>query len=88
MMADQIRESIRRRAARALPQLEILSCFPQNNNSLFVLHLRDPFSQAELLLPVSTCWVEECQLQGDCTRLDRAFDMATRILDFMPPAKK
>ena len=56
---DQVKEFIRRRAARALPQFEILACFPQGNDSLFFLHLRDPSSQAELLLPVSGLWVQD-----------------------------
>ncbi len=47
---DQVKEIIRRRAACALPQLEILACFPQGNDSLYFLHLRDPSSQSELLL--------------------------------------
>ncbi len=83
---DQIKEIIRRRAARALPQLEILACFPQGNDSLFSLHLRDPSSQAELLLPVSGLWAQECELLGDFCRLDRAFDLAAKILDFKPPS--
>lgn len=83
---DQVKEFIRRRAARALPQFEILACFPQGNDSLFSLHLRDPSSQAELLLPVSGLWVQDCQLRGDSYDLDRAFDMAAKILDFKPPS--
>ncbi len=83
---DQVKEFIHRRAARALPQLEILACFPQGNDSLYFLHLRDPSSQSELLLPVSGLWAQDCQLRGDSSRLDRAFDMAAKILDFKPPS--
>ncbi len=83
---DQVKEFIRRRAARALPQLGILACFAQGNDSLFFLHLRDPSSQAELLLPVSGLWVQDCQLRGDSSGLDRTFDLAAKILDFKPPS--
>ena len=86
MTQDQVKEFIRRRATRALPQLEILACFPQSNDSLFFLHLRDPFSQAELLLPVIGLWVQDCQLRGDSSGLERAFDLAAKILDFKPPS--
>ncbi len=83
---DQVKEFIHRRAARALPQLEILACFPQGNDSLFFLHLRDPSSKSELLLPVSGLWVQDCLLRGDFSRLDCAFDLAAKILDFKPPS--
>ncbi len=83
---DEIRKFILRRAARALQQLEILACFPQSNDSLYFLHLRDPSSQSVLLLPVSGLWVQDCQLGGDSYGLDRAFDMAAKILDFKPPS--
>ncbi len=86
MTQDQVKELIRRCAARALPQLEILACFPQRNDSLYFLHLRDPSSQAELLLPVGGLWTQDCQLRGDSYGLDRAFDLAAKILDFKPPS--
>ena len=88
MTQDQVKELIRRRATRALPRLEILACFPQGTDSLYFLHLRDPSSQAELLLPVSGLWVQDCQLRGDSSGLDRAFDLAAKILDFKPPSAR
>lgn len=84
---DEVCEFIRRRAAGALPQLEVLACHPQERDSFCYLHLRDPFSKAELLLPVSGLWVEECRVGGDCSRLDRAFESAAEILDFKPPSE-
>ncbi len=83
---DQVREFILQRAVGALPQVEVLACHPQERESFFYLHLRDPFSKADLLLPVSGLWVEECQTGGDCSRLNRAFESAAEILDFKPPS--
>ena len=86
MRQEEVVEFILQRSARALPQLKILCCFPRGGDSLFFLHLRDPISLAELLLPISETWVQECRLQGDSSRLDRAFDLAAKILDFQPPS--
>ncbi len=80
---SEIRDFICQQAARDLPQLEVLECSPANEE-FFYLHLRDPFSQASLLLPIANQWVEECKLNCDPSvcNLARAFDQASRILDF------
>ena len=83
MSQDEIRGFICQGATRDLPQLEVLECSPANEK-FFYLHLRDPFSQASLVLPIANQWVEECKLNCDpsvCS-LARAFDQASRILDF------
>ncbi len=86
MRQEEVVEFILQRSARVLPQLKTLCCYPQGGDSLFFLHLCDPISLAELLLPISETWVQECRLQGDSSRLDRAFDLAAKILDFQPPS--
>lgn len=87
MTQDGIRESVRQRAARALPQLEVLGCYSANAK-FFYLHLQDLFSEASLLLPIAVQWIEEYRLGCDASIccLDRAFERAARILDFHPPA--
>lgn len=76
---------VREQAARVLPRLEILACHYRVGDRLFSLHLRDPVSQAELLLPISERWVRECQGNGDSTHLERALGTAARILDLKSP---
>ena len=83
MSQDEIRDFICQRATRDLPQLEVLECSPVNEE-FFYLYLRDPFSQASLVLPIANQWAEECKLNCNpsvCS-LARAFDQASKILDF------
>lgn len=82
---DEVVEFVRQRAARALPQLEIVACHYRISDRLFSLHLRDAVSKAELLLPISERWVRDCRVDADCTQMDRAFHFASRILDLKPP---
>ncbi len=84
MRQDRVVEFILRRSAHALRHLAILGCFLGGNNSLYFLHPRDPISQAELLLPISTLWVQECRLRGYSHRFNRALETAAKILDFNP----
>ncbi|MFQ5817017.1 MAG: PilZ domain-containing protein [Terriglobia bacterium] len=82
---DQVKEFLRQRAARALPQVEILDCFYRVGDRLFSLHLRDAASKAELLLPISERWVQECQQDGDSLHIDRALDSAASFFGFIQP---
>ena len=83
-MPDEFDEFIRQRSTRSLPHLEILNCFSGSSDSFYFLHLRDSISQAELLFPISTLWVQECRLRRYSRNLDRARKTAARILDFRP----
>lgn len=82
---DDAIQFIRQRVTRTLPQLQVVDCRYRAGDKLFSLHLREPNSHAELLLPVSAQWVHECQVNNDCTQIDRAFGSASRILDLTPP---
>lgn len=84
---DEAVAFVRQRAAQLLPQLEIVGCHFRVSDRLFSLHLRDSASKAELLLPVSERWVRECQVNGDCSHMDRALQSASRILDLKPPTQ-
>jgi len=77
---DGVKQFVQQRARQLLPQLEVQGCFYRVVDRRFSLHLRDPVSQAELLLPLSEQWVQACQVEGDCSRLDRALESAARIL--------
>ncbi|MFQ5777260.1 MAG: PilZ domain-containing protein [Terriglobia bacterium] len=81
---EAAKEFLRDRAARALPQVEILGCYYRVVDRLFSLHLRAPFNQVELLLPLCESWVHESQQGGDSSHLDRALGSAARILDLSP----
>lgn len=81
----ELTEFIRQRAADALPQLEVVACHYRVGDCQFSLHLREPHSQAELLLPISERWVAACREGEDCTEMDRVFGSASRILDLPPP---
>ena len=85
VIQDEIKDFVRKGATRALPHLQVLGCLPANDG-FFYLHLRDPFSQASLLLPVATQWVEDCKPDCDFKncRLGQAFQQAAKILDFRP----
>lgn len=78
---NEVIEFVRGRAAQATPQLEIVACHYRAGSKVFSVHLRDPVSQAELLLPISERWVNECHAGGDCSHMDRALGSASRILD-------
>ena len=86
LVQDEIRDFVCQHAAKALPQLRVLGCYPANGK-FFYLHLDDPFSQASLLLPIANQWVEECMLGcgSSACRLGPAFDQAAKILDFSGP---
>jgi hypothetical protein len=72
---------LRQQASRVLPRLEVLGCHYRVGDHCFSIHLRDPVSRAELLLPVTERWVRECQVEGDCSRLERTLQSAARVLD-------
>jgi len=74
---------VRERAARLLPGLEVVACRYRAGERVFSLHLRDPISHAELLLPIGEAWVRECH-DGDCTHMERALGSAARLLDLKP----
>jgi len=74
---------VRERAARLLPGLEVVACRYRAGDRVFSLHLRDPISHAELLLPIGEAWVRECR-DGDCTHMERALGSAARLLDLKP----
>jgi hypothetical protein len=82
---EKPRDFLFRRATGALPQVEVLACHLQARDWYFFLHLRDPFSKAELVLPISGLWVDECRVAGDCSSLNQAFESAAEILNFKPP---
>lgn len=78
-------EFVRQRAGQILPQLEVVGCHYRVGDCLFSLHLRDPASQAELLLPISDRWVQECLAGGDCSQIERALGAAAKLLDLNLP---
>ena len=82
---EQLRDFLFRRATGALPQVQVLACHLRERDWFFFLHLRDPFSKAELVLPISGLWVEKCRVAGDCSSLNQAFESAAEILNFKPP---
>ena len=82
VMPDEFEEFIRQRSTRSLPHLEILNCFSGSSDWFYLLHLRDPISQAELLYPISTLWVQEYRLRRYSRNLNRARKTAAKILDF------
>ena len=82
---EKLRDFLSRRATGALPQVQVLACHLRERDWFFFLHLRDPFSKAELVLPISGLWVDECRVAGDCSSLNQAFESAAEILNFKPP---
>ena len=74
---------VRERAAKLLPGLEVVACRYRAGDRVFSLHLRDPVSRAELLLPLGESWVRECRA-GDCEHMERAMGSAARLLDLKP----
>jgi hypothetical protein len=91
MIQDHHRRFFLLRVAHALPGAEVVSCVPDAGGESCRLHLRDPESQAELILPVSGQWVEriaqECPLECDCSQFefDCPLDLAAKILGVKRP---
>lgn len=75
---------VQERAAERLPKLEIVACRYRASDHIFSVHLRDPVSRIELLLPIGEVWVREARAEGDPTHMDRALASAARILDVKP----
>jgi len=75
---------IRQRAAEQLRGLEVVACHYRVGDRTFSVHVRDPVSRAELLLPISDRWVADCRAGGDCTHMERALASASRLLDLKP----
>lgn len=84
---EEIKDFVRVHAARVLAHLEVLGCHPANNG-FFYLHLREPESDASLLLPIAFSWIKDCAPDCDFStcRIGRAFQLAAKILDFKPPS--
>ena len=80
---DEAVAFVRERAAKLLPGLEVVACRYRAGDRVFSLHLRDPVSRAELLLPIGESWVRECR-GGDCEHMERAMGSAARVLDLKP----
>lgn len=83
---DDAIKFLRQRAAKVVGQLEVVGCHYRVGDKSFSIHLRDPVSRAELLLPISERWLLDGQATGDYSRVDRVLGAATRILDLAPPA--
>jgi hypothetical protein len=81
---DETLQFLRMQAARVLPQLEVLACHYRVGDHSFSVHVRDPVSRAELLLPIAERWVRDAQASGETSRVDRVLGSANRILDLGP----